>query len=173
MVVVVAFSLLVKIWGNVWPFIPCPHFIYLFVFIEVEISLHTLIPLCMPGSVHNGSAGWDDCGRMFPDKMPVSSFTNRFSHCLDSSIISPLLLCWIKGVCMFRCNLPLVLLAQWPGSFMCYCGNTGVDRALNKSQHTELTLEKNIFLLLPLGFELTTFWSWAWCSYQQAIPAPT
>ena len=22
------------------------------------------------------------------------------------------------------CNLPPALLAEWPGSFMCYCGNT-------------------------------------------------
>ena len=32
-----------------------------------EISSRTLIPLFMPGSVHSGSATWDDCGRMFPD----------------------------------------------------------------------------------------------------------
>ena len=28
----------------------------------------------------------------------------------------------------FSCNLPLALLAEWPGSFTCYCGNTGVER---------------------------------------------
>ena len=26
---------------------------------------------------------------------------------------------------MFSCNLPPALLAEWPGSFTCYCGNTG------------------------------------------------
>ena len=31
--------------------------------------------------------------------------------------------------CMhFNCNLPPALLAEWPGSFTCYCGNTGVER---------------------------------------------
>ena len=30
--------------------------------------------------------------------------------------------------CMFSCNLPPALLAEWPGSFTCYCGNTGVER---------------------------------------------
>ena len=30
------------------------------------------------------------------------------------------------GACVFSCNLPLALLAEWPGSFTCYCGNTGV-----------------------------------------------
>ena len=28
---------------------------------------------------------------------------------------------------MFSCNLPHALLAEWPGSFMCYCSNTGVE----------------------------------------------
>ena len=33
-----------------------------------------------------------------------------------------------NGVCVFSCNLPPALLAEWPGSFTCYCGNTGVER---------------------------------------------
>ena len=28
---------------------------------------------------------------------------------------------------MFSCNLPPALLAEWLGSFTCYCGNTGVE----------------------------------------------
>ena len=40
---------------------------------------------------------------------------------------------------------------------MCHCGTTGVERAPNKSQHTELTLEKKIFPPLLPGFELATF----------------
>ena len=32
-----------------------------------------------------------------------------------------------NGVCVFRCNLPSALLAEWPGSFTCYCGNTEVE----------------------------------------------
>ena len=47
-----------------------------------------------------------------------------------------------------------------------------VERTPNKSQHTKLTLEKKILLLLLPGFELTTFRSRVWGSYQQAIPAP-
>ena len=60
----------------------CPVFIlliYLFIF-EVEISSRTLSPLFTPGSVHSGSAIWDDCGRMFPDRLRVSSFPDRFPH---------------------------------------------------------------------------------------------
>ena len=32
-----------------------------------------------------------------------------------------------QGVCKFSCNLPPALLAEWPGSFTCYCGNMGVE----------------------------------------------
>ena len=52
-----------RIWGfgeNVQQVIPCLHF-----FFYVEISLHTLIPLLMSGSVHSGSASWDDCDQVF------------------------------------------------------------------------------------------------------------
>ena len=46
-----------------------------FFFFEVEISSCKLIPLFIPGPVHSGSVSWDDCGRMFPVKLCVSSFT--------------------------------------------------------------------------------------------------
>ena len=46
----------------------CFVFCFLFVF-EVEISPRTLTPLFMQDSVHSGSASWDDCCRMFPDKL--------------------------------------------------------------------------------------------------------
>ena len=76
MVVVVAFSLLVRILGECSTF----HFLPVLFFFEVEISLCTLIPLFMLGSVHSSSANWDDCGQMFPDKLCISSFPDRFSH---------------------------------------------------------------------------------------------
>ena len=85
----------------------------------------------MPGSVFSGSTSWDDCGRMFPDLLRVSALVN------------PLRFCWVKGVCLFRFNLPPAVLAEWSGSFTYHCGNTGVERKPNKSQHTRLTLEKN------------------------------
>ena len=40
------------------------------------------VPLFVPGSVHSGSVSWDDCGWMFPDKLPVSSFQIG-SHTMD------------------------------------------------------------------------------------------
>ena len=54
---------------------------------------------------------------------------------------------------MFRYNL----LPALPGSFTCHCGNTGVERTPNKSQHTKLTPEKNILPPFLPGFELATF----------------
>ena len=45
-----------------------------FFFFFFEISLRTLIPLFVPGSVHGGSAILDNCGCMFPDKLSVSWF---------------------------------------------------------------------------------------------------
>ena len=54
--VVVAFSALVRIWGECAS-IHSPPALF-FVVVEVEISLHTLILLIMPGSVHSGSVSW-------------------------------------------------------------------------------------------------------------------
>ena len=76
-----------------------------------------------------------------------------------------------QGVCMFRCGLPPALLTEWPGSLTCHCGNTGVERTPNKSQHTKLTLEKIIVPPILPGFELGTFRSRVRRSNQQAIPA--
>ena len=56
-------------------------FVCLFVCLfKVEISSRTLISLLMPGSVHSGSASFDNCGRMFPDKLLVSSLPDRFPY---------------------------------------------------------------------------------------------
>ena len=88
-------------------------------FFKVEISSRKRIPLFRPGSVHSGSVSWDNCDREFPDEVRVSSFPIP-TLCLDSSIVSPLRLQWVKGVCVFRCNLPPALLAEWPGSFTCH-----------------------------------------------------
>ena len=49
-------------------------------FFKVEISSCTLIPLFRPGSVPSDSVSWDDCDWVFPDKLRVSLFPNRFPH---------------------------------------------------------------------------------------------
>ena len=82
----------------------------IFFFFLMEISLCTLIPLFMPGLVHSGSGSSDNCDQVFPDELNVSSFPERVpTLCLDSGIVSPHRLHWVKGVCMFRCSLPPAL----------------------------------------------------------------
>ena len=124
------------------------------------------MPLMLPRSVHSGWASLDDCDQVFPDELRVSSFPESFPHYAwtASGIVSPLRLRWVKGVCVFRCNLPPALLAEWSGYFTCNCRNTGVERTPNKSQHTKLTLEKKILPPLLSGFELATFRSRVRCS---------
>ena len=76
-----------------------------------------------PGSVHSGLASWDDCGRMFPDELRVSSFSLIGSNTVPG--YHPLRLRWVKSVYVFRYSLPPALLAEWLESFKCYCSNTG------------------------------------------------
>ena len=45
-----------------------------FFFCKVEISSCTPVTLFWPGSVHSGSASWDDCGWVFPDELHLSLF---------------------------------------------------------------------------------------------------
>ena len=51
-------------------------------------------------------------------------------------------------------------LAEWPGSFTCYCGNTGGATDTEMSQHRNVTLEKKILPPLLPGLEPETFRSW-------------
>ena len=60
--------------------------------------------------------------------------------CLDSGIVSPLRLRWVN---------------DW-GLLTCHSSNTGLERTPNKSQHTNLTLEKKILPPLMQGFEFAT-----------------
>ena len=75
------FSSLARIWGKCSTFHSRPalfSFLFFFFFLEVGIRSRTVIPLFMPGSVPSGWASWDDCGRVFPDKLRVSSFSLTF-----------------------------------------------------------------------------------------------
>ena len=51
-----------------------------FFFFLVEITSRTLVPLFRPRSVHSGSARWDDCDRVVPHELHVSSLPDRFPH---------------------------------------------------------------------------------------------
>ena len=150
------------------------HFLptYFFFFWSGVQLARTPVPILRPGSIHSGSASLDDCGLVFPDEFRMNSFSWQVpTLCLDIIIVSPLRLRWVKGVCVFRCNLPPALLEEWRGSFACRCGNTGVERTQNKGQHTELTLEKKMLLPFLPRLELAAFHSRVWRSYQQAIQA--
>ena len=105
---------------------------FFFFFFWLEISLSTLIPLFRPGSVHSGSASWDDFRWVFSVELGVSFFPDRLPLylCLDSDIVSPLRLRLVEGLCVFRCNLPPALLAEWPGSFRA----TAVTRGRNGTE---------------------------------------
>ena len=43
---------------------------------------------------------------------------------------------WVKGVYLFRCNLPPALLAECPGSFSCYSSDSGVEKIPNVDKST-------------------------------------
>ena len=77
-----------------------------------------------------------------------------------------------SGACVFRCNLPPALLAEWPGSFTCYCITRRWNGYRSKSQHKRLTQEKKILPPLQQGFEPTTFQSRVRRSNHWAAPAP-
>ena len=84
----------------------------------------------MPGSVHSGSASRDDCGRMFPDKLRVSSFPYRFPHYAWTAA-------WSAHSDFVRSSVYTC------SGVTCHLHFWQNDRGiLNKSQHTKLSLEK-------------------------------
>ena len=68
---------------------------------------------------------------------------SRCNFCVHHTTMYHVTSCKATYVKCMR-NLPPALLAEWPGSFTCYCGNTGWNGYRNKSQHRKLTLEKKI-----------------------------
>ena len=152
--VVVALFSLARILGE-WSTI---HSMPVHFFLEVEISLRTQTPLFMLGSLHSGSANWDDSGGMFPDKLCVSLFPDRFPHYARTVTVAQSAHSDFVGSRVYACL----------GIFYVPLSNTWAERMPNKSQHTKLTLKKKILQLLLSGFELATFHSWLRFSYQQA-----
>ena len=76
---------------------------------------------------------------------------------------------------LYKSSQNSALLAEWPGSFTCFCGNTGVEAwngYQNTSQHRKLTLEKNILPLLLQGFKPATFQSWVTTLTTELSPLP-
>ena len=76
-----------------------------------------------------------------------------------------------QGVCVFSCNLPSALLAEWTGFCVCYCGNMGVEQVL-KWVGTERVCGEEIFPLLLPGIELCTLRLWIGPSATDLSPLP-
>ena len=55
-----------------------------FFFFKVEMRLCTLITLFWTGSVHSGSASWDDCGQVFPVELCVWAHFLIGSHTMPA-----------------------------------------------------------------------------------------
>ena len=91
--------------------------------------------------------------------------------CVDS-IFSPLQVHWVRGIlCVFRCNLPPALLAEWLWSFMCHCGNVWDGMDTKESAQKVCSGEENS----PITFariQTETLGSWVWRSTNLAIPTP-
>ena len=165
--VVVAFSSLAKIWGECSTIYSTPA---LFLWKWRLARAHLFHSLCQDQST---------VAQRSETTVAESSLTSwvwaRFrigSHIMPrQGHRQPLQLQWVKGVRVFRCNMPPVPLVEWSGSFTCHCDNMGLEQTPNKSHRTKLTLEKKILSPLLSGFELATFRSWARLSYQQSLPA--
>ena len=96
-------------------------------FFKVENSLRTLNPLFMPESVHSGSAIWDDWGRMFPDKLCVSSFPDWFPYYawIAQSAHSDFVGSWVSGCLGVTCRVHF-----WKNDWGLLCA-TAVTRGWN------------------------------------------
>ena len=125
----------------------------------------------MPGSVHSGSASWDDCGQMFSDKLRVSSFPDRFPHYVRTAAWSAHSDC--VGSMVYACLGVTCHLHFWQND-RGLLRVTAVIRGWNgyriRVSTQSLTLQKKILPPLLPGFELATFWSSP--ALYQAIAAP-
>ena len=90
---------------NIRPFILWLHFFLCF--LVTWRLLVPLIPLSMLGSVHSGSASWDNCGQMFPTNCLWAPVGLVPTIGLDSSIVIPLRLCWYTVYTLYTV-LPLI-----------------------------------------------------------------
>ena len=130
---------------------------WLYLFIARIINIHgssvliTLFSSCMAGGT------WNCCCLGTSSVHTIQSCTNLQWRFIKSHIGRVL-----------SCNLPPPLLVEWPGSFTCYCGNTGMEQV--QSQHRNLTLEKKIHPLLLPGLEPGTFPSRVRRSNHWAVP---
>ena len=103
--------------------------------------------------------------------MHVSSFPDRFPH-YACGIVSPLRLRWVKGVCVFRCNLLPAFFWQNDRGLL---NATAVTRGLNghriRVSNKVYSGEKNS-PAAPAGIRTRNLWITSPAFFQQAILAP-
>ena len=81
---------------------------------------------------------------------------------------------YTKRTCMFMCNLPPALLAEWHWDLLHAAVLTqGWNRYWDESQHRKCTLEKKMFMPHLPELEPATFQSWVWCSTTMPSPLPS
>ena len=85
------------------------------VWIANEVGVLTALFIC-----NMADATWNCCRLGTHSVYTIQQFTSLQCHFIRSHTY--------VGACMFSCNLPPALLAEWPGSCTCYCGNTWVER---------------------------------------------
>ena len=73
---------------------------------------------------------------------------------------------------MFSCNLPPALLAEWPGSFTCYCGNMGVERIPKLESAQKVNPGEENSPAAPTVIWTRDLMSWVRRSNHWAIPVP-
>ena len=56
-----------------------------------------------------------------------------------------------QDACVFSCNLPSALLAERPGTFTCYNGNTGVERIPKQETAQKVDPGENNYPAAPAG----------------------
>ena len=74
-------------------------------------------------------------------------------------IVCPLPLRWISCICVFTYSLPFALLAEWPGSFTLYSGDTEMERIPKWQSAPTVNSGEKKKKSLP-RIEPATFWSW-------------
>ena len=90
-------------------------------FYSTFLNIHQSGVLAVSNSAGIAGATWNSC--------------HLDAFCVHHTTMHHVTSC--KATCVFSCNLPPALLAEWPGSFMCYCGNTEVERISEMRISTE------------------------------------
>ena len=149
----VFFSSLMRFWGECSTI---SRLLFFFSFWNGDKLAHTNSTF-MPVSVHSGSASWDDCGRKFLKKLPVSSFPDRFPHYAWTAAY-PAHADFV-GSRVYACLDVNCHMHFWQNDrgLLRATAVKVVERTPSKSQHTKLTLAKKILPPLLPGFELATF----------------